>query len=70
MKSKTKNSSQKKFSIEEIFEKLDKIIASMEKKDITIEDSLKYFKEGTLLIKNAKSSIEKIEKQIEMIKEY
>ena len=70
MKTKIKNNIQNKLSIEDTFKKLDKIITAMEKEDISIEDSLKYYKEGITMIKNAKSSIDRIEKQIEVIDEF
>ena len=46
---------------EQSLKRIDEIIAAPEKDDVSLEDSLKYYKEGTKLISNCRSELKKAE---------
>lgn len=54
----------KQTGIEENFEKLDEIIASLEDSDVTLEKSFQLYKEGIKLVKNCNAQLDKVEKQM------
>ncbi len=51
-------------SIEENFAKLDEIIASLENKDIPLDEAFKEYEKGIRLVKQCSGAIDKIEKDI------
>ena len=51
-------------SIEENFAKLDEIIASLENKDIPLDEAFKEYEKGIRLVKQCNGAIDKIEKDI------
>lgn len=59
----------KQANLEESFDKLDEIIASLEKGDISLEDSFQLYNEGMKLIKNCNAQLDKVEKQIIILNE-
>ncbi|HKL80509.1 MAG TPA: exodeoxyribonuclease VII small subunit [Mobilitalea sp.] len=54
----------KEFKLEESFEKLNEIIDTLEKPDISLEDSFSLYQEGMKLLKSCNESIDKVEKQL------
>ncbi len=54
----------KQAGIEEIFDKLDEIIAAMEDSDVTLEKSFKLYNEGIKLVKSCNAQLDKVEKQM------
>ena len=54
----------KQASLEESFEKIEKIITSLEDGKVTLEESFKLYNEGLKLVKSCNSQIDKVEKQI------
>ena len=52
-------------SIEAAFSQIDSRIKELEKEDISLEDSFKYYKEGMELLDKCKNIIEDIEKKVE-----
>lgn len=54
----------KQAGIEENFEKLDEIIASLEASDVTLEKSFKLYNEGIKLVKSCNAQLDKVEKQM------
>jgi len=55
--------------IEESFSKLDEILEKMENEDTGLEEAFKLYEEGLKLVKTTESSIDKVEKQIQILKE-
>lgn len=51
-------------SIEEAFEKLDTIINSLNREEISLEDSFHLYEEGVKLLKYCNAKVDKVEKQI------
>ena len=66
---KTKSKKATKKPIEYLFEKIEKIIEEMDDESCTLEKSLELYQKGIELIKEAKDSIDKIEKKIEILRE-
>ncbi len=54
----------KDFKLEESFEKLNEIIGSLEKPDITLEHSFTLYQEGMKLLKACSDSIDQVEKEL------
>ncbi|MCR4904296.1 MAG: exodeoxyribonuclease VII small subunit [Butyrivibrio sp.] len=54
-------------SIEEAFKAVDARIKELEKDDISLEDSFKYYKEGMDLLKFCNDAIDKVEKKVQKI---
>lgn len=54
----------KKFKLEESFDKLDEIIEALEKPDISLENSFSLYQEGMKLLKACNDSIDKVEKKL------
>jgi exodeoxyribonuclease VII small subunit len=61
------NQEKKELSIEEAFTQVDEKISSLEKDDVTLEDSFRYFKEGMELLKYCSDSIDQVEKKVQKI---
>ena len=51
-------------TLEQSFERLEEIIAQMEKSDTTLDASLKMYQEGMKLVESCNNQLDKIEKQI------
>lgn len=60
---------QEEMSLEEAFEKLDGILKSMEKQDVTLDESLQYYQQGVKLLKFCNDSIDRVEKQLKVLQE-
>ena len=58
---------EKKPSIEEAFSEIEKKIALLEKEDVSLEDSFRYFQEGMDLLKYCNESIDQVEKKVQKI---
>lgn len=54
-------------SFEKSLDKLEKIVESLGKDDITLEDSIKQYKEGMELVEYCNNTIDKIEKELEVL---
>ena len=54
-------------SIEQAFEELDKIIASMQTEELSLEDTFAMYKKGLALVENCNKRIEKIQCDIEQL---
>ncbi len=59
----------KTFKLEESFDKLDEIIESLEKPDISLENSFTLYQEGMKLLKACNDSIDKVEKELMILGE-
>lgn len=55
--------------LNEIFEKLDDIQKKMQKDDISLEDSFRYYKEAMELLKQCDSQIGAVEKNVLLLDE-
>ena len=55
----------KKVTIEEKMSRIDVIIQALEQEDTTLQDSMKYYKEGVKLLKECDGMLDKVEKDIE-----
>jgi exodeoxyribonuclease VII small subunit len=51
-------------SLEQSFEDINNIISELEKEDVSLEDSFKFYQEGIKLLKTCNDSIDKVEKQL------
>ena len=58
---------EKKPSIEEAFSEIEKKIALLEKEDVSLEDSFRYYQEGMDLLKYCNESIDRVEKKVQKI---
>ena len=58
---------EKKSSIEEAFSEIEKKIALLEKEDVSLEDSFRYYQEGMDLLKYCNESIDQVEKKVQKI---
>jgi len=56
-----------KKSLEEKFQNLDETIEKLENKDISLEDSFKFYKEGMELLKECNDEIDEIEKKVKLL---
>lgn len=56
-------------TIEEIFERLEKVTTQLESGDLSLEESFSYYQKGMELIKTCNDKIDKIEKQIIVLDE-
>lgn len=57
----------KKLSFEEAVKRLEEIVSSLEKGELTLETALKYHKEGVELSKICQGYLEKAEKELEVL---
>lgn len=55
--------------LEELFERLNQVVAELEKPDISLEASFELYQEGVKLIKACNDSIDKVEKQLIILNE-
>ena len=55
----------KKVTIEEKMSRIDVIIQALEQEDTTLQDSMKYYKEGVKLLKECDGMLDKVENEIE-----
>ena len=62
-----KKSEEKELPIEEAFSEIDEKIKALEKSDVSLEESFKYFKEGMDLLKYCNDSIDKVEKKVQKV---
>lgn len=60
---------EKKMKLEESFEKLNQIMESLEKSDVSLEDSFTLYQEGMKLLKACNDSIDKVEKELIILSE-
>lgn len=60
---------EKEMKLEESFEKLNQIMESLEKPDISLEDSFSLYQEGMKLLKACNDSIDKVEKELILLSE-
>ena len=51
-------------TLEQSFERLEEIIAQMEKSDTTLDASFKMYQEGMKLVESCNNQLDKVEKQI------
>lgn len=63
----TTKKEEKKPSIEEAFSEIEKKIALLEKEDVSLEDSFRYYQEGMDLLKYCNESIDQVEKKVQKI---
>lgn len=55
---------EKKVSFEEAMQRLEEIVSSMERGEVPLEESLKMFSEGTKLLKQCNTMLDKAEQQV------
>ncbi|MDY3919635.1 MAG: exodeoxyribonuclease VII small subunit [Candidatus Limivivens sp.] len=56
-------------SLEEAFQYLEEIIARMESREITLEESFQKYQEGMILLKNCSEKIDRVEKKMLVLNE-
>lgn len=54
----------KSATIEESFEKLDKIVSQLEDRSLSMNEAFKLYKEGVQLVNNCNNMLDKVEKQL------
>ena len=54
----------KSATIEEAFEKLDKIVSQLEDGSLSMNEAFKLYKEGVQLVNNCNNMLDKVEKQL------
>ena len=62
-------SNQKELSIEQALDEIENRLETLQRPDITLEESFKVYKEGIDLVASCSSKIDKIEKQVKKINE-
>ncbi len=60
---------EKEMKLEESFDKLNQIMESLEKSDVSLEDSFALYQEGMKLLKACNDSIDKVEKDLIILSE-
>jgi len=60
---------EKEMKLEEAFEKLNQLMETLEKSDVSLEDSFTLYQEGMKLLKKCNDSIDKVEKQLIILSE-
>lgn len=60
---------EKKDILESNFEELDKIVEQMESGDLSLDQSFELYKKGIELVKSCNESINKVEKEMQIISE-
>ena len=55
---------EKSATIEESFEKLDKIVSQLEDGSLSMNEAFKLYKEGVQLVNNCNNMLDKVEKQL------
>lgn len=58
-----------KFSIEKAFEELDEILGRLEDPDLSLSDSMEYYKKGVKLLDKCGQALDKTEKEIIVLQE-
>lgn len=56
-------------TLEENFQELDGILGQLERRDISLEESFRLYKDGMKLVKKCNESIDRIEKEIMILSE-
>ena len=56
-------------TLEELFGKLDEIVAGLEDSSVSLEDSFKAYEEGVTLLKLCNEKIDRVEKQVLVLNE-
>lgn len=56
-----------KFNFEAALQKLEKIVAHMERGDLSLEDSLKSFEEGVTLTKQCQQTLKEAEQKVQIL---
>lgn len=56
-------------TLEEAFEKLDEILAALESRDITLEESFQTYQRGMELLKKCNEKIDRVEKKMLLMNE-
>ncbi len=56
-------------SLEELFEKLEEVIAKMECADVTLEQSFTFYNEGMQLLRQCGEAIDTVEKKVQILDE-
>lgn len=54
--------------VEDMLAKLEAVVGKMEKEDITLDESIALYKEGTLLAKRCNETLAKLESEITVLK--
>ncbi|MGN0379424.1 MAG: exodeoxyribonuclease VII small subunit [Butyrivibrio sp.] len=54
-------------TIEESFEQLDNIIASLENKDTSLEEAFRQYEKGIAIVKDCNAALDKVEKQVKVL---
>ncbi len=62
-------SEEKQYGLEENFERLDKVLETLEQEDISLEDAFKAYSQGMEILKQCNDQIDKVEKQVQMLSE-
>ncbi|MDP3963943.1 MAG: exodeoxyribonuclease VII small subunit [bacterium] len=57
-----------KFKFKDAFERLEKIVSSLEGDDIDVEDAMKKYAEGLELVKLCKQNLEEVENKVKEIR--
>lgn len=60
---------EKSMTLEESFEKLDKILLNLESRDISLEESFRIYQQGMELLKQCHRKIDGVEKKMQLINE-
>ena len=58
---------EKKFSIEEALEALEKINETLSRKDITLDESIRLYQEGTKIAARCREELKGVEKKLEIL---
>ncbi|MCH4192297.1 MAG: exodeoxyribonuclease VII small subunit [Butyrivibrio sp.] len=58
---------EKAMTVEQAFEEIEKKISLLEKEDVSLEDSFRFYQEGMKLLKYCNDSIDKVEKKVQKI---
>ena len=59
----------KEQTLEEVFKELDRIMDSLEKEDLTLEESFSLYHKGIDMLKTCDEKIETVEKQMKILDE-
>ena len=58
---------EKNLTFEQSMQRLEQIVRAMERGDVTLDESLKYFQEGTELVRTCAKLLDEAEMQIKMV---
>ena len=58
---------EKKFSIEEALDALEKINESLSRKDITLDESIRLYQEGTQIAAKCREELKGVERKLEIL---